>query len=140
MTLKLNVTGRTMPELAARRFYIDFWQHPAAVARVEGCRLWSDEHFSLLEKYMRPLADLGQRTVTATLNKDPWNHQCYDLHEDMILWTRDIDGTWSYDYTVFDRWVELMDSASTVKSTVIRCFRGTMNCTISMWLRIRWSM
>lgn len=94
MTLKLNVTGRTMPELAARRFYIDFWQHPAAVARVEGCRLWSDEHFSLLEKYMRPLADLGQRTVTATLNKDPWNHQCYDLHEDMILWTRDIDGTW----------------------------------------------
>ena len=109
MTLKLNVTGRTMPELAARRFYIDFWQHPAAVARVEGCRLWSDEHFALLEKYMRPLADLGQRTVTATLNKDPWNHQCYDLYEDMILWTRDIDGTWSYDYTVFDRWVELMD-------------------------------
>ncbi len=26
----------------------------------------------------------------------------------MIVWTKHADGTWSYDYTVFDRWVELM--------------------------------
>ena len=27
---------------------------------------------------------------------------------DMIVWTKNADGAWSYDYTVFDRWVELM--------------------------------
>ncbi len=25
---------------------------------------------------MKPLADAGQKVVTATLNKDPWNNQC----------------------------------------------------------------
>jgi hypothetical protein len=26
----------------------------------------------------------------------------------MIIWTRNANGSWSYDYTAFDRWVELM--------------------------------
>ena len=39
------------------------------------------------------LADAGQKVVTATLNKDPWNHQCFDAYEDMIRWTTRADGT-----------------------------------------------
>ena len=53
------------------------------------------------------LADAGQKVVTATLNKDPWNHQCFDAYEDMIRWTKRADGTWEYDYSLFDRWVGL---------------------------------
>ena len=57
---------------------------------------------------MRQLADAGQKVITATLNKDPWNNQCYDAYADMIVWTRLADGTWEYDFTVFDRWVRFM--------------------------------
>ena len=57
---------------------------------------------------MTMLAEAGQKVITATLNKDPWNHQCYDAYEDMIKWTLEKDGSWSYDYAVFDRWVEMM--------------------------------
>ena len=57
---------------------------------------------------MQRLANAGQKVITATLNKDPWNHQCYDAYEPMIKWTKHKDGSWSYDYAVFDRWVQFM--------------------------------
>ena len=108
LELAVEVTGRTLPAPSEWRYHLDLWQHPAAVARVEGTEMWSDAHFEALRPVMKPLADAGQKVVTATLNKDPWNNQCYDAYADMIVWKKNADGAWSYDYTVFDRWVELM--------------------------------
>ncbi|MDR2148027.1 MAG: DUF4091 domain-containing protein, partial [Tannerella sp.] len=77
-------------------------------ARVNNVKPWSEEHWKLLESQMKILADAGQKVITATVNKDPWNHQCYDAYEDMIVWTKNADKSWTYDYSVFDRWVEMM--------------------------------
>lgn len=107
LELAVEVTGRTLPAPSEWRYHLDLWQHPAAVARVEGTEMWSDAHFEALRPVMKPLADAGQKVVTATLNKDPWNHQCFDAYEDMIHWTKRADGTWVYDYSLFDRWVGL---------------------------------
>ena len=107
LELAVEVTGRTLPAPSEWRYHLDLWQHPAAVARVEGTEMWSDAHFEALRPVMKPLADAGQKVVTATLNKDPWNHQCFDAYEDMIRWTKRADGTWEYDYSLFDRWVGL---------------------------------
>ena len=106
--IELTVIGRELPPPAEWNYYLDLWQHPAAVARIEGLDMWSDAHFEALVPYMQLLADAGQKVVTTTLNKDPWNNQCFDSYADMIVWTKNADGAWSYDYTVFDRWVELM--------------------------------
>ena len=106
--IELTVIGRELPPPAEWNYYLDLWQHPAAVARIEGLDMWSDAHFEALVPYMQLLADAGQKVVTTTLNKDPWNNQCFDSYADMIIWTKKADGSWSYDYTVFDRWVELM--------------------------------
>ena len=108
LTLHLNVTERTLPAPSEWAYHLDLWQHPAAVARVEGVPVWSDEHFERMRPTMQQLADAGQKVITATLNKEPWNNQCYDAYADMIVWTRLADGTWEYDFTVFDRWVEFM--------------------------------
>lgn len=107
LELEVEITGRTLPAPSEWRYHLDLWQHPAAVARVEGTEMWSDAHFEALRPVMKPLADAGQKVVTATLNKDPWNHQCFDAYEDMIRWTKRADGTWEYDYSLFDRWVGL---------------------------------
>jgi len=77
LELAVEVTGRTLPAPSEWRYHLDLWQHPAAVARVEGTEMWSDAHFEALRPVMKPLADAGQKVVTATLNKDPWNNQCY---------------------------------------------------------------
>lgn len=108
--LYVEVLDRQLPPPSEWNYYLDLWQHPSAVARVEKVELWSDSHFEALIPYMEMLADAGQKTITATLNKDPWNHQCYDDYADMIVWTRHGPDSWSYDYRIFDRWVELMMS------------------------------
>lgn len=109
-----------MPTPDQWSYHLDLWQHPSAVARAEGLQMWSDEHFEALRQTMIPLAKAGQKVITATLNKDPWNHQCYDAYEDMIKWTRHKDGSWSYDYQVFDRWVEMMLSIGI--NRMINCY------------------
>ncbi len=38
----------------------------------------------------------------------PWGGQTYDPYETMITWVRKIDGSWWFDYTIFDKWVEFM--------------------------------
>lgn len=106
--LQFNVQNHTLAAPTEWTYHLDLWQHPTAVARTEGVKVWSDEHFQALRPIMERLRDAGQKVITATLNKDPWNHQCHDGYENMIIWTKLKDGSWKYDYTAFDRWVSLM--------------------------------
>ena len=108
LPLEVEVLDRELPSPDQWNYHLDLWQHPSSVARAYGVKLWSDEHFEAMLPLMKRLADAGQKVVTATLNKDPWNHQCYDAYEPMINWTKNADGTWSYDYQVFDHWVQFM--------------------------------
>ncbi len=105
--MQLEVLDRTLPPPSEWAFHLDLWQHPAAVARYYQVPVWSDEHFEYMRPLMKKLADTGQKVITATLNKDPWG-QCYDNYKDMILWTKKEDGSWSYDYSIFDRWITFM--------------------------------
>lgn len=108
LNISLDVIDMTLPEPAKWTFHLDQWQHPSAVARVNKVSVWSDEHFKALKPQMQMLANLGQKVITTTLNKDPWHVQTFDPYEDMIIWTKEKDGSWSYDYTVFDKWVSFM--------------------------------
>ena len=106
--IELEVVDQQLPPPSEWRYHLDLWQHPSAVARVHGVDLWSEAHFEKMRPLMQMLADGGQKVITATLNKDPWNNQCYDAYADMIIWTKNKDRSWSFDYTLFDRWVEFM--------------------------------
>ncbi len=108
LPLELEIVDHVLPTPDKWEYHLDLWQHPSSVARVHGVEVWSDEHFEAMRPVMKRLADAGQKVITATLNKDPWNHQCYDAYEAMIRWTKHKDGSWSYDYSVFDRWVQFM--------------------------------
>lgn len=106
--IELEVVDQKLPPPSEWLYHLDLWQHPSAVARVHGLELWSNAHFEKMRPLMQMLADAGQKVITTTLNKDPWNNQCYDPYADMIIWTRNKDRSWSFDYTVFDRWVAFM--------------------------------
>ncbi len=120
LTLELEVVNEMLPEVSQWTFHLDQWQHPSAVARVEGLTMWSDAHFAALKPVMKRLADAGQKVITTTLNKDPWNVQTLDPYADMIIWKKKKDGSWQYDYTVFDRWVTLMMDLGVKK--MINCY------------------
>ncbi|MDR0385299.1 MAG: DUF4091 domain-containing protein [Prevotellaceae bacterium] len=120
LKLELEVSDKTLPPASEWKYHLDLWQHPSAVARIQNLKLWSDEHFDAMRPLMKMLADAGQKVITATLNKDPWNHQCFDAYEDMIVWTRNEDGSWSYDYTIFDKWISFMMNTGINK--MINCY------------------
>lgn len=120
LQIALEVAPKTLPPASQWRYHLDLWQHPSAVARTQNLKPWSDAHFEALRPVMKMLADAGQKVITATLNKDPWNHQCYDAYEDMIVWTKNEDGSWTYDYTIFDKWVKFMHGLGI--KTMINCY------------------
>lgn len=119
-TLEIEVIDQTLPKASEWTIHMDQWQHPSAVARVHNLEVWSDAHFEKMKPLMQMVADLGQKVITANVNKDPWNHQCYDAYEDMIIWTKQKNGEWKYDYTIFDRWVQFMMDLGVDK--MINCY------------------
>ncbi|KPJ89524.1 MAG: hypothetical protein AMS18_12385 [Gemmatimonas sp. SG8_17] len=106
--LQLEVLTRTLPPPSEWKFHLDLWQHPYAVARMHQVELWSDAHWELMRPLMQMLADAGQKVITTTITDRPWAGQTLDPFESMIVWTKQADGGWEFDYTVFDNWVEFM--------------------------------
>lgn len=107
-TFQLEVLPQTLPPGTEWKFHLDLWQNPYAVARVAGVEKWSQAHWDALLPPMKMLADAGQKVITATLNKRPWNGQTEDAFDSMIGWTKKKDGSWEYDFTIFDNWVQFM--------------------------------
>ena len=116
----VKVLDRILPAPKDWKFHLDLWQNPYAVARVHNVELWSKEHFDVLRPYMLKLASAGQKAITATLIDRPWDGQTYDPFGSMVTWIKKADGTWLYDFTIFDRWVEFMMSCGIDKE--ITCF------------------
>lgn len=112
MTLKiaLRVVDRTLPAPKDWAFHLDLWQNPYAVARYYQLPLWSKEHFEAMRPTMQTLADAGQKIITTTLMHAPWGGQTYDTFGSMVTRIKKLDGSWSFDYAVFDKWVEFMMS------------------------------
>lgn len=120
LPVELIVSDHILPPESDWTFHLDLWQNPYSVARYENVPLWSDAHFEAIRPVMKMLADAGQKSVTTTIMNRPWNGQTEDAFGSMVTKIRRIDGTWLYDYTIFDRWVEFMFSLGIDKQ--INCY------------------
>lgn len=120
LPVELIVSDHILPPDSDWTFHLDLWQNPYSVARYENVPLWSDAHFEAMRPVMKMLADAGQKSVTTTIMSRPWNGQTEDAFGSMVTKIRRIDGTWLYDYTIFDRWVEFMFSLGIDKQ--INCY------------------
>ena len=120
LNVELTVADHVLPPARDWAFHLDLWQNPYSVARYENVPLWSEAHFKAMRPVMRMLAEAGQKSVTTTIMNRPWNGQTEDAFGSMVTKIRRIDGTWLYDYTIFDRWVEFMFSLGIDKQ--INCY------------------
>lgn len=119
-TFTLDVLNQILPEPKNWKFHLDLWQNPYSVARVAGVEPWSEQHWQDLKPLMKMLADAGQKVITTTINKRPWNGQTEDAFDSMVGWTKKTDGSWVFDYTHFDNWVEFMMGLGV--KTQINCY------------------
>jgi hypothetical protein len=120
--LRLRVLPATLPPPDRWAFHLDLWQHPHAVARWHDVPAWSEAHLDLLEPSMKRLAAAGQKTITCSIIEEPWNGQTYDHFPAMIEWRKKADGSWSYDYRIFDRWVSFMSERCGLGHARIHCY------------------
>lgn len=119
----INVLDHVLPPPEEWQFYLDLWQHPASISRVHNVDLWSDEHFKLMRPYYNMLAKAGQKVITAAIVDEPWEHQTYDDYPSLIRYTRKSDGSWIYDYSLFDKYIEFVMSCG-IKNR-INCYTLT---------------
>lgn len=111
LKISLNVLNHLLPSADQWKFDLDLWQSPDPIAKVHDVKLWSDEHFSLMRPYFTMLANAGQKSITAIVIEQPWGTgHVYYKDPSLITWTKKKDGSWSYDYTLFDRYVSFLMS------------------------------
>lgn len=116
LSVKINVASFVLPERSSSKFYLDLWQHSSIAANRCDVKIWSDEHFCVLEGIVESLARLGQRAVTVVATEVPWYGQnCHkergivsSLFEYSIIGVcREKDGSFTYDYSVMQRYIDL---------------------------------
>ena len=118
--LKITVRDRVLPPPGEWKYFLDLWQHPWAVARYFGVKPFSAEHYAKMRPLWKLLADSGQKTLTVTLLDKPWDNQCYDPYRSMIRRVKAKDGSWRFDYSVFDEYVAFGRSCGL--GPVISCY------------------
>ncbi len=106
LPLSVEVQDMELPPSSQWQYHLDLWQNPFAIARYHKVPLWSQQHWYLIRKYLDLLAEAGQKCITTTIVNKPWHGQTYDPFGSMIGWLHNSNGTWEYDYSLFDEYVQ----------------------------------
>ncbi|CEG47644.1 Domain of unknown function DUF4091 [Plasmopara halstedii] len=116
--LNIQIVDVCLPTPSRWRFRLDLWQHWTAVARTHRVALWSEHHFELIDQYLAPLSEMGQKCLSIVATEMPWaGQQCYmeeqnasALFEHAILEVYEDPSHGvpiTIDFTHFDRLLEL---------------------------------
>jgi len=108
LSLTVVVQEHILPDPKDWKYHLDLWQNPFAVARMHNVELWSDAHFEKMTPLYKKLANAGQKCLTATILYKPWGGQTLDHFDSMVKRIKKEDGSWVFDYAVFDKWISFM--------------------------------
>ncbi|MDE5995353.1 MAG: DUF4091 domain-containing protein, partial [Eubacterium sp.] len=111
----VEVLDLTMPNPENYLFDVEYWSHPYNVAYYYDVEPFSNEHLKILKQHMMLYKSLGGHAVTASIVEEAWGGQTYgggnSIHyPSMIKWIKKANNEWEFDYTHFDKWVELNKS------------------------------
>ena len=123
LNIKIKVQDIVLPGPKDWKFRLDLWQNPWVVAWYYHVEPWSEEHKMLLRKHLKLYADAGGTYVTTYAIHSPWSDNSYMIEGTMIEWIKSKDGSWKFDYSIFDQYVLLaeemgIDEAITVYTPV----------------------
>lgn len=116
VSVKLTVYPYALPDKRDSKFYLDLWQHSSIAASRCETKIWSDDHFRVLEGIVKSLSELGQRAVTIIATEVPWFGQSCDKNTlfpsslfeySIVAITKEKDGSFTYDYSAMQRYIDL---------------------------------
>ncbi len=100
--VQLTVCGWTLPEAKEYVSHTGIVQSPESVALFYKAPLWSEKHWELVGQSMKLLGRAGTNAVFL-----PLIARHHFGKEGMVRWTKNADGTYGHDYTIFDKYLAL---------------------------------
>jgi hypothetical protein len=119
LNVKINVQNQTLPKPHDWKYRLDIWQNPWVIADYYHVKPWGDEHKALLKKHLKLYADAGGTYITTYGMHSPWGDNEYAIEGGMIEWIKQKNGSWKFDYHIFDQYVELAMSMGIDKAITI---------------------
>ena len=122
--LQYEIEVLNLDQPAMESTELQVWQHPFAVANYylglgENPRggitnevaedfYFTEAHFNLMRSSIEEYVEAGGHDAVANIVEEAWGHQSYYNDLSMVKWTKKTDGTWSFDYTWYDAWINFM--------------------------------
>lgn len=112
----INLVDATLIDSKDSEFYLDLWQHPSSLARRYNVPLFSDDHFYIIENFIKELSTAGQKTITIVASDFPWGGQgCFNVtknpsnlfEHNIVTVKKDVKGNLKLDFTALDRYIDI---------------------------------
>ncbi len=107
LPVSIRVQDQVLPRPSEWKHRLDLWQNPWVVAWRNNLTPWSEEHKVLLKQHLKLYADAGGTYITTYAVHSPWSDNSYMIEGGMIEWIKRTDGSWAFDYSIFDTYVAL---------------------------------
>ena len=101
--VELDVADWTIPDPKDYRTYIGVYQSPTSLAMQYKVKEWSEEHWKLMDKSFELLGRVGNKMVNVSIVDETQ----FGEPEGMVVWVKKADGSYDYDFAVFDRYLKL---------------------------------
>src|SRR4051812_37940146 len=115
----IRVQEQQLPGPHEWKHRLDIWQNPWVVAEVNHVIPWSAEHKILLKKHLQLYAEAGGTYITTYAVHSPWSDNSYMIEGGMIDWIKRSDGSWKFNYKIFDDYVQLAMSVGIDKAITL---------------------
>ncbi len=99
----LSVADWVVPDPRDFRLFVDLYQSPESVAMQYKVEMWSEEHWKLLEKSWELLGRAGNKLVVVHAAEETQ----FGNPRGTVYWVKKPDGSYDYDFSVFDRYLEM---------------------------------
>lgn len=114
-SIKVEVANHKLE--VEEEFYLDLWQHPSSVANYYKTEVFSEEHLNLMDSFLKPLGEAGQKVCYLVVSDYPWSGQsCHvvdenntSLYEYNILKVSKSSGKLNIDFSAMDKYIGLCE-------------------------------
>ena len=138
-TYEVIVQDATLPDATEFKngFDIELWQYPYASAEYYDVEPFSEEHYEIMRSSMEIYKEIGGHAITTSIVEEAWSGQTYsenDVHyPSMVKWNKQADGSFTWDYTDFDKWVTFCRNEMGLGDKIVLYSIAPWNNSIGYW-------
>ena len=105
LPVRVTVADWSLPDTQDYRTWMEIIQSPDTLAEEYGVEPWSERHWELIGRSLELIAASGSRVVYIPLIA----HTNQGNAESMVQWVRQADGSYEHDYTIMDRYLDVVE-------------------------------